>query len=134
MTGLNRKSTDFSEEEKSSILVQFKASGLDQVSFAREHNINPGTLRNWVFWHSGDRTIKRFTPVERKKIVEAYLQSGIALPQFAEAWGVGNSTLQKWITRYELYGSDGLMNGGAKAGDSPGMEVLPTCSKPVTRS
>ncbi len=124
MTGLNRKSTDFTEEEKLRLLAQFESSGLDKASFAQEHNLNPGTLRNWLLWKRGNVKLQRFTPVERKKIVEAYLQSGIPIQQFAGAWGVGLSTLQKWLTRYELYGSDGLMNGGAKAGDKRlGMKV-----------
>ncbi len=111
MSVLERTSEDFSEEERSRLLVQFKESKLDYQEFAKEHNIKANTLRNWIWIEKyPGREIKRYCPVERKKIVESYLSSGIAADSFAKAWGIGPSTLSKWVSRYEKYGADGLMN------------------------
>jgi len=118
MTELHRTSKDFTVEERARLVEQFRNSGLGYQEFASEHNINATTLRNWK-WLServpGSR-IQR-TPVERKKIVEAYLSvqsSGMELVEFAKVWGIGPGSLRTWLQRYEDFGAEGLMNGKPK--------------------
>ncbi len=110
MSQVERTSKDISREERDQLLKQFHASGLRYDEFAREHNINGQTFKNWV-WHSS-RTgkIKRYCPVERKKIVESFLSAEMPVEDFAKTWGVSTSTLRTWVERYQEFGSDGLMN------------------------
>ncbi len=122
MTELHRTSKDFTSEERARLMEQFRSSGLSHRDFAREHNINENTLKNWK-WLSEmppGRRIQR-TPVERKKIVEAYLSSqsaGMTMAEFAKVWGVSGHSLNIWLKRFEEFGSEGLMNGKArKLGD-----------------
>jgi transposase len=119
MTELNRKTEDISIEERNALLGQFESSGLEFPEFAKEHNLNPGTLRNWI-WRKKNPAHKmcRYSPIERKKIVEAFLASGMRVDEFSSTWGVGKSTLSKWVRRYEESGSDGLMN--KRPGESDG--------------
>jgi len=107
---VERVTKDVSSEERDQLLKQFQASGLRYDEFAREHNLNAQTFKNWI-WHS-NRTgkMKRYCPVERKKIVESYLSAEMPLADFAKTWGVSTSTLQNWVQRYKDFGSDGLMN------------------------
>ena len=122
MSELHRTSKDFTKEERSRLLEQYRNSGLGYQDFAKEHNILPATLKNWK-WLSemppGSRVQR--TPVERKKIVEAFLSAqstGMTAQEFAKVWGVSTCTLTDWLTRYEQFGSEGLMNARArKAGD-----------------
>lgn len=115
MSELHRTSKDFTREERARLLEQFNSSGLGYTEFAKEHNINPNALKNWI-WLSklppGAR-IQR-TPVERKKIVEAFLSvqsSGMERGEFAKIWGISVGSLNEWLKRYEQYGAEGLMNG-----------------------
>ena len=110
MTELNKKSGDFSDEERFRLLGQFESSGLEYRDFAREHNLNPNTLKNWIYFKKHDGKAPRFSPVERKKMVESYLSSGMSRDQFSKTWGVSGATLGAWVKRYEEEGSDGLMN------------------------
>lgn len=118
MSELERKTSDISSEERSALMAQFEASGLEYPDFAREHNINRNTLRNWISLKKNPGgTINRFTAVERKKMVEAYLASGLGVFDFCKAWGVSGASLRKWVQRYEEFGADGLVNLTPKATD-----------------
>lgn len=125
MTNICRTSKDFTPEERLRLLEQFQASGLDYGEFAREHNINEATFRNWV-WIKKNPEVKRAwrSPVERKKAVEAFLSSGMKKGDFCQAWGVSTGTLTAWLGRYEKHGADGLMNHTGGASDRRrGMKV-----------
>lgn len=118
MTGINRKTSDVTKEERSALLAQFKTSGLGPFEFAKEHNINRVTFRNWIWQSEKPESIgKRYSPTERKKVVEAYLKSGMSVFEFSRVWGLSHSTLHDWLGRYETCGSDGLMNRPRSAKD-----------------
>lgn len=118
MSGLERVTKDFSEEERKTFLTQFEASGLKFNEFAREHNINESTFKNWIWLAKKLPNLPlRYSPVERKKIVESYLSSGMPKPDFCKTWGVSTSTLLDWVRRYETDGADGLMNRSKRSGD-----------------
>jgi len=111
MSGLNRTTKDFSPDERNALLAQYSQSGLGFQQFAREHNINEGTFRNWIWLKDKpDYKRKRFSPTERKKSVEAFLQSGLTSTEFSKTWGVSTSTLCDWVERYRVEGADGLMD------------------------
>ena len=118
MSELHRTSKDFSKDERARLLAQFHDSGLNYQEFAREHNINESSLKNWIWIAKlppGARLQR--TPVERKKIVEAYLtaqSAGMSRGEFAKVWGVSEPSLGIWLKRYEEFGADGLMNGKPK--------------------
>jgi transposase InsO family protein len=125
MTVLSRKTEDISKEERQALLAQFKSSGLTHQEFAREHNINGDTFRNWI-WINKDPTRRRqrYSPTERKKTVEAYLASGMTIAMFAKTWGVCASTMSDWIGRYDAMGSDGMMDRARRLDDKRlGMKV-----------
>lgn len=110
MTDINRTNDEIPSEERKLLLEQFEKSNLQPSDFAREHNVNPNTFRNWL-WISKDpgKLKRRYPPTEKKKIVEAYLKSGMSLSQFATTWGVSGASLSSWVYLYETEGSDGLM-------------------------
>jgi transposase InsO family protein/transposase-like protein len=118
MADLNRKAKDFTKQERDNFLEQYQKSGLTHAEFAREHNIHPQTMNNWV-WLSTKPDIqrRRFSPTERKKIVESFLAAKMSLKSFGKTWGVNPSTLSKWVESYSKEGSDGLMNKGAVKND-----------------
>lgn len=126
MTGLNRTREQISPEEKKLLLEQFSKSQLQYSDFAREHNVNVNTFRNWL-WISKDGSgamRKRYSPTEKKKIVEAFLQSNTTIRDFAVAWGVGATSLSTWLYLYQTEGADGLMARPRKPDDRRlGMKV-----------
>lgn len=118
MEGISRTNKDFTPEERARLLEQFKASGLGYQEFAREHNVNQQTMKNWVAW--GRRpagAIKLYSPTERKKILEIYLSSEMSKTDFCKVWGISSTTLLTWEKRYEERGSDGLMNAKPRSDD-----------------
>jgi transposase InsO family protein len=119
MTDLFRTAKEFTKEQRDALLEQFQKAGLGYADFAREHNINAQTMKNWI-WQSKKPIVNRrhYSPTERKKIIEAYLSAGLTLEDFSKTWGVSKSTISKWAIDYEKNGSDGLMNKRAtKPGD-----------------
>lgn len=118
MGDLHRTSKEFSNEERSRLMDQFRASGLGTKEFASEHNLNPSTLKNWKWISERPPGVKtQRTPVERKKIVEAFLSAqsaGMTRDEFAKVWGVSQPSLSRWLLLYEEFGADGLMNGKVK--------------------
>lgn len=128
MTGINRTSKDFTKEERERLLEQYRGSGLDYVAFAREHNINPGTLKNWIWISERPKEYvhRIYSPVERKKTVETYLaiKDQQTVEEFSQAWGISGGTLSTWLARYEEFGADGLMSKPRKLNDKRlGMKV-----------
>lgn len=125
MTGLNRTNNEVTQEERKLLLEQFEKSKLQYSDFAREHNVNPNTFRNWIWIAKDSSKLKRrYPPTEKKKIVEAFLKSGMSLSQFSAAWGVSGSSLSGWVYLYETEGSDGLMPRPKKADDKRlGMKI-----------
>lgn len=49
-----------------------------------------------------------FPPEQRREAVEAWLRSGMRQADFARLWGVGKSSLSKWIRRYQEGGPQAL--------------------------
>lgn len=117
MTSIERVSKHFTDEDRSRLLKQFATSGLRYDEFAREHNINEQTFKNWVWISRRGGMPQRYSPVEKKKIIESYLASGMPKDQFCKTWGICTATLITWLSRYEESGSDGLINAPRKAGD-----------------
>ena len=128
MSELERQTKDFTVEERGVLLKQFHQSGLKFEEFAREHNINKNTFKNWV-WLSKSPSggVKRYTPVEKKKIVESFLSSDTTKEMFCKTWGVSSATLNSWLERYELYGSEGLVSKPKKPGDKRMGSKIPEC-------
>lgn len=110
MTNICRKSSEFTAEEKARLLEQYRSSGLPYQEFAKEHNVSPQTMNNWI-WYAKNPSVgkRRYSPTERKKIVESLLASGMTKHDFGKAWGVSGSTLSEWERLYNEFGADGLM-------------------------
>lgn len=117
MSNVQRQTKDFTEEERATLLKQFHNSGLEFQEFAREQNLNPHTLKNWIWLESKPGSKKQYSATERKKTVETYLSSGMSQDAFSKTWGISGATLGNWIRRYEEGGSDGLMNKSHKDND-----------------
>jgi putative transposase len=122
---VRRLTKDFSVEEREQLLKQFHVSGLRYDEFAREHNINAQSFKNWVWIERRPNGApKQYSPVERKKIVESFLSEQAPMEVFAKTWGISSATLRIWVDRYNEFGSDGLMNKRASGKDKRiGMRV-----------
>lgn len=118
MTNIFKQTKDFTQEERQRLLEQFHGSGLGYQDFAKEHNINENTLKNWIWLETKPQVNrKQYSAVERKKTVEAYLGSGIDRGIFCKQWGISGSTLCDWVDRYQKWGADGLMNKARREDD-----------------
>lgn len=102
-----KRSASFTEEERRQLLDELKQSGLHYTDFADQKGISRFTFRNWVKRDATPITERKkprfrgpYSPTERKKTVEAFLQSGMTQFAFSQAWGVGSSTLNEWVQRY----------------------------------
>ena len=85
MSEVRRLTKDFSVEEREQLLKQFHVSGLRYDEFAREHNINAQSFKNWVWIERRPNGApKQYSPVERKKIVESFLSEQAPMEVFAK--------------------------------------------------
>lgn len=117
MTSIERLSKDFTEDERERYLKQYASSGLNYDEFAREHNINPQTFKNWIWISKRPNAPHRYSPTEKKKIIESYLSSGMSKDTFCKTWGICTATLLVWLRRYEENGADGLVRPPRKSLD-----------------
>lgn len=112
----------FTPEEKQELLARLEASGLGVLEFGRQQGIGHSTLISWRDARkkgSGAKKKRRTGPADPKSrimVVEAYLKAGIPPQEFAKIWGVGYSTLQKWVTIYKTQGPAALGGASLRAG------------------
>lgn len=120
-----RRNKDITKEEKDALIAQFSKSGLSHMDFAKEHNVNRITFRNWLWAKDSPGSLgKRYSPTERKKAVEAFMASELSASEFSELWGVSPGAIIGWTSRYKEDGADGLMTRKRKIGDKRlGMKV-----------
>lgn len=125
MTDINRTHENFSKEDRELLLNQFEKSGLSSTEFAREHNIQNTTFLNWLRVRNNPESLgKRYSPTERKKILEAYSLTDMTAQDFCKAWGLSPATLWKWQSRYRENGSEGLLDSPRRSDDRRlGMKV-----------
>ncbi len=110
MTDQFKTTVDFTVEERKQLLQLFYKSGLTDRQFSEQNQILPKTFKRWLFLDQNPNLRKKkYSPTEKKKIIEAYLSSDMSSKVFCGAWGLGTSSLNEWVKRYEAEGSDGLM-------------------------
>lgn len=111
-------------QEKLTILRAYAASPASMRDFCAAHGLTTKTLcawrkrfdeggeaaleprpnpRNASGWHRG-----HFTPEQRREAVEAFAVAHLPKDDFCRIWGLGRSTLQKWLRRYREEGPQGL--------------------------
>jgi transposase InsO family protein len=110
--------------ERLALVLDFRQSGVPLNDFAPAHGISPSTLHKWVLAfkdggpdalesrpnrrNSGGHYRGRYSPEERRRIVEAFHSSGLGQREFSRTWGVAVKSLGMWLARYEAEGPRGL--------------------------
>jgi transposase InsO family protein len=119
----------FSLEERRELLAEFLASGAEPDAFCLVHGMSAATLKKWLRDARGGRGTmgkrthrRRYTPEEKRQAIEAFAASGRTRRDFARLWGVSESSLSKWLQRYEAEGPKGLE---PRKGGGPGAPRLP---------
>lgn len=116
--------TKYSATEKLAILRAYAASPEGMRAFCAQHGLTTKTLCAWRkrFDEEGEAGLEprpnprnrkgrhrgAYTPEERREAVEAFAASGMQQDDFCRIWGVGRSTLAKWLKRYREEGPQGL--------------------------
>jgi transposase InsO family protein len=72
------------------------------------------------------RTLRRYTPEERRATVEAYVKSGLTYEGFARIWGLSRHTVYLWMKIYRERGPQGLEHptGTGRPGRKPLVPAL----------
>lgn len=103
-------------EERMALLERFDRSGMTSADFAAQEGVKICTFKWWIQArknadpnYSPQRSHRGpYSASQRKKTVEAFLQSGMSQIDFAKTWGVGVSTLNAWLKLYREIGPHGL--------------------------
>lgn len=114
-----------SATEKADLIQKFKMSGKLLNDFAFENDVDKDLFRQWLAppIQALSRR-KRYSPTERKHILESYLSSGLTREVFAATWGVSTTSLSIWLYRYRQEGARGLLPLPRKSNDRRlGMKV-----------
>lgn len=81
------------------------------------------------------RVCKRYTTEERLQAIEAFRKSGMSVEEFSKTWGVGYSTLQAWLRKFEAGGEAAVATTGSKLGRPKGKKsVSAAVSAAVTKA
>ena len=114
---------NYTAEQKLAILRAFAASPDGMRDFCAKQGLTTKTLCTWRkrLEEEGPAGLKPrpnprnrgksrgpFTPAQRREAVEAFVTSGMLQGDFCRVWGIGRSTLGKWLKRYEEEGPQGL--------------------------
>ena len=112
----------YTPEDRQRLLEAFAASGLGAPEFCEREGVSYHTFAGWRTPRKKPAAKARKSkagpvgPKERIQAVEAFYKSGMTKQHFAKTWGVGYSTLQKWVTHYEDEGPQALERASLRAG------------------
>jgi transposase InsO family protein len=113
----------FTAAERASLVRAFLESNETLEAFSGRQEVSLSTLCKWRqrYLESGEagledrnvrnregRTRPRYSPEERRAVIEAFTRSGMSQRSFARMWGVAIKSLSSWLTRYEEGGPKAL--------------------------
>ncbi len=103
----------YTQEEKKSLIEDYLKSGLNIRQYSLKSTVSEATLGRWVRELSSpkERKIRHYSQLERKQAIEEFVKSGMTAQAFSKAWGVSESTINKWYSVYKKHGAEGLESG-----------------------
>lgn len=112
----------FSDADRAAILDDLSSSGDSVAVVAARHEISTSLIYRWQGRAGGGRETKTPSPAatkrqrrhgadERRRLVEAFLSSGMTQESFARTFDLAQKTLSRWLRAYESGGPRGLEPG-----------------------
>lgn len=111
-------------EKRLSLIKEYLQIGGSQRAFCLARGVNGATFNGWIkdYQQYGEEGMRKrreqwlasgqhdgpYSPDERRQAVEMFLKSGTSIYDFARVWGVSESALGLWVSRYREGGPQAL--------------------------
>jgi transposase InsO family protein len=128
-------------EERLELIQGYRREGGRVADYGARHGVSESALRKWMARYAaqgpeglvdqpnprnhGGRSRGRYSPEERRAILEALERSGMRVRDFARTWGVALNSLATWRKRYAEQGPKGLEPRGRRPGSSEAQRLAP---------
>jgi transposase InsO family protein len=134
-------------EERLELIQGYEREGGRVSDYGARHGVSESALRKWMARYAaegveglsdlpnprnqGGRSRGRYSPEERRAILEALEKSGMRVRDFSRTWGVALKSLADWRKRYAEEGPKGLEPRRRRSGSSEKQRLAPALREEI---
>lgn len=119
---MSKKPRELSLEEKLWAVKEYLAGKGSTYSIADKYGVTDTSIRRWVdrYKNGGEQAFSKkplpsaLSPAEKLQAVHEYLDGALSLRDVALKYGVGDTSVRKWIAKYKSGGDAALLKNHAK--------------------
>lgn len=114
---MSKKARELSPEEKLWAVTEYLSGKGSTYSIADKYGVTDTSIRRWVdsYKIDGEQAFRKkplassLSPDEKLRAVHEYLQGVLSLRDIALKYGVGDTSVRKWIAKYNAGGDAALL-------------------------
>lgn len=114
---MSEKARELSPEEKLRAVTEYLSGKGSTYSIANKYGVTDTSIRRWVdrYKIDGEQAFRKkplaslLSPEEKLRAVHEYLQGALCLRDIALKYGVGDTSVRKWIAKYNAGGDAALL-------------------------
>ena len=115
---MSKDTKELSPEEKLSAVKEYLSGKGSTYSIADKYGVTDTSIRRWVdrYKIDGEQAFPQkhlassLSPKEKLRAVHEYLQGALSLRDTARKYGVGDTSVRKWIVKYNVGGDEAFLS------------------------
>ena len=115
---MSKDTKELSPEEKLSAVKEYLSGKGSTYSIADKYGVTDTNIRRWVdrYKIDGEQAFPKkhqassLSPKEKLSAVHEYLQGALSLRDTARKYGVGDTSVRKWIVKYNVGGDEAFLS------------------------
>ena len=114
---MSKDTKELSPEEKLSAVKEYLSGKGSTHSIADKYGVTDTSIRRWVDRYKIDgeqafpqKHLASLLPKEKLRAVHEYLQGALSLRDTARKYGVGDTSVRKWIVKYNVGGDEAFLS------------------------
>ena len=115
---MSKDTKELSPEEKLSAVKEYLSGKGSTYSIADKYGVTDTSIRRWVdrYKIDGEQAFPKkhltssLSPKEKLRAVHEYLQGALSLRDTARKYGVGDTSVRKWIVKYNVRGNEAFLS------------------------
>ena len=129
---MSKDTKELSPEEKLSAVKEYLSGKGSTYSIADKYGVTDTSIRRWVdrYKIDGEQAFPKkhlassLLPKEKLRAVHEYLQGALSLRDTARKYGVGDTSVRKWIVKYNVGGDEAFLSNHTRKHEAQGVESL----------
>ena len=129
---MSKDTKELSPEEKLSAVKEYLSGKGSTYSVADKYGVTDTSIRRWVdrYKIDGEQAFPKkhqassLSPKEKLSAVHEYLQGALSLRDTARKYGVGDTSVRKWIVKYNVGGDEAFLSNHTRKYEAQGVESL----------